>query len=279
MITSFQNERVKRVSRLRKGRYRRKSGLFVIDGARELSRAVSAGVEITELFHTAAKTNATDVEQEVLSAASVAAEVVEVTPAIMRKLCFGDRDEGFVAVARMPQRRLSELQLPDNPLLSIIEGIEKPGNLGAILRTADGAGFHGVIVIDGGTDLYNPNLIRASLGTVFSLQVCKADREELHSWLSERQFQIVTTIVETRQAYTEVDYRQSTAVVLGSEHAGLSDAWRDPSDAKGKSGQVWPVRIPMLGVADSLNVSAAAAVLFYEARRQRDFAQQQNTAE
>jgi TrmH family RNA methyltransferase len=151
--------------------------------------------------------------------------------------------------------------LPDNPLIGVIEGVEKPGNLGAVLRTADGAGLSALIVAEPGTDLLNPNVIRASLGTIFSVPVAVASTGEVLTWLRSRDISIIAARVQGSVDYTKADYTRPTAIALGSEARGLSDAWAELADAS--------VHIPMLGVADSLNVSATAAILFYEARRQR----------
>jgi TrmH family RNA methyltransferase len=165
-----------------------------------------------------------------------------------------------VLVVRIPERTLDDLVLPDDPLVVVTEDVEKPGNLGAILRTADAVAADAVIAA-GGTDLYNPNVIRASIGAVFSLQVAAATAAEVAAWLRSRGVRIVASRVDASRLHVEADLRESVALVLGSEAEGLSDAWRG-EDVEG-------IRLPMLGIADSLNVSAAAAVLLYEAWRQR----------
>jgi TrmH family RNA methyltransferase len=158
-------------------------------------------------------------------------------------------------------RTLEDLVLPPEPLIAVVEGVEKPGNLGAILRTADGAGLHAVIVAESATDLFNPNIIRASVGTVFAVPVSVASSGEVLTWLQARQIAVVAARVDGSVDYTDADYRGAVAIALGSEARGLSGAWAELARAS--------VRVPMLGVADSLNVSATAAVLFYEALRQR----------
>jgi RNA methyltransferase, TrmH family len=187
--------------------------------------------------------------------------MLNVSPQVFAKLAFGDRSDGVIVVAKSPQRQLSEIDLPAKAIVAILEGIEKPGNLGAILRSADAAGVNAVIVADGRTDLYNPNTIRASLGTVFRANVCEASTTDTIRWLMEKGLLIVAARPDARELYTEVDLRGGAALVLGSEAEGLSDAWR--------SANVTAVRLPMHGIADSLNVSTTAAVLFYEALRQR----------
>jgi TrmH family RNA methyltransferase len=165
-------------------------------------------------------------------------------------------------VAIPPDFGLADLVLPENPLVAIVEGVEKPGNLGAVIRSADGAGVSAVIVADQLTDLYNPNAIRASLGTVFTVPVCSAPTEEVLDWLRNREIPVFAAHVDGAESYAEVDLRPPAAIVLGAEAQGLSDAWG--------AADITPIQLPMLGVADSLNVSTAAAVLFYEALRQRE---------
>jgi TrmH family RNA methyltransferase len=177
------------------------------------------------------------------------------------KIAYGDRIDGLIAVAETRTHALSELDLPPEPLIAVIEGVEKPGNLGAILRTADGAGVDAVIVADTATDLFNPNIIRASIGTVFAVPVCVASSGDVLTWLQDRGIGIIAARVEGSVDYAAADYSGAVAIALGSEARGLSDAWGELARAS--------VRVPMRGVADSLNVSATAAILFYEAARQR----------
>lgn len=177
------------------------------------------------------------------------------------RLAYGDRLDGVVAVAETPLRTLPDLLLPPNPLVAVIEGVEKPGNLGAVLRTADGAGVNAVIVAESATDLFNPNIIRASLGAVFAVPVVVASSGDVLTWLQERGIAIIAARVDGSVDYLEADYGGAVAIALGSEARGLSDPWGELARAS--------VRVPMLGVADSLNVSVTAAVLFYEALRQR----------
>ena len=187
--------------------------------------------------------------------------MLRVTRPVMEKLAYGNRSAEVVAVAAAPQRSLKDIRLPSDALVLVLEGLEKPGNVGAIVRTADGAGAHAVVVTGAQTDLYNPNAIRASLGTTFTVPLSAATPEEAIAWCLEHKLQIIAARVDAAEDYTGVDYRRPTALVLGSEAAGLSAAW--------SSEAIRPVRLPMLGAADSLNVSATAAVLCYEARRQR----------
>jgi len=189
-----------------------------------------------------------------------AIELVEVGERAFSKVAFGDRSDGVLLVVGVPQRGLGDIALPAAPLVIVTEDVEKPGNLGAILRTADAVGADAVIAA-GGTDLYNPNVIRASVGTVFSMQAAAAPAADVLAWLRQAGIRIVATRVDAGPLHVDADLTGSVAVVLGSEAEGLSDTWTGP-DIEG-------VRLPMLGIADSLNVSAAAAVLAYEAWRQR----------
>jgi TrmH family RNA methyltransferase len=186
---------------------------------------------------------------------------LEVGPAVLARVAFGQRSDGVVAIVGTPVTALADLVLRPDPLVVVVEAIEKPGNLGAIIRTADGAGADAVIAAEPRTDLFNPNAIRASLGTIFALPVVAAPATETIDWLAAHGIRPVAARVDAPAAYTDIDLRGPLAIVLGSEAGGLSDAWTEA--------RVQPVAIPMHGTADSLNVSIAAAVLLYEARRQR----------
>jgi RNA methyltransferase, TrmH family len=260
-ITSTANPRLQAALRLRGRREREATGLTLVDGARESARAVAGGAKLREAFVSAQYC----VDEECVAALAAldaaGIQLWELGPDAFAKLAYGDRLDGIVSVAEVPPHRLTDLHLPPEPLIAVIEGIEKPGNLGAVLRTADGAGVSAVIVAEPGTDLLNPNVIRASLGTIFSVPVAVASTGEVLTWLRERSIRIIAARVQASVDYTHADYRGPTAIALGSEARGLSDAWAELADVS--------VRIPMLGVADSLNVSATAAVLFYEAMRQR----------
>ena len=260
-ITSLQNPRVKAAVRLRDHRHRQKQGRIRIDGARELLRALEAGVPIAEAFVCGALCQSDEARRVLAELGSSGTEILAVTEAVFDKLAFGDRADGVLGVAAMPQPTLADLTLPHNPLVAVLEGVEKPGNVGAVLRTGDAAGLSALVVADGRTDLYNPNAIRASLGTIFTLPVCTATAQETLDWLRQQGLAIYAARVDGSLLYTEVDLRGPAAIVLGSEAEGLTDLWT--------SDDVAPIRLPMLGAADSLNVSATAAVLFYEALRQR----------
>ena len=260
-ITSRQNARIKEAAKLRLARQRERQGRFVIDGARELLRAIDSGIEIVEGFIFEPRCHDAETKQAAAELTRSPAAVATVTEEVFEKLRFGERSGGVLAIARTPERSLAQLKLPAAPLVAVMEGIEKPGNVGAILRSADGAGVDAVVIADPRTDLFNPNAIRASLGTIFGANVCTATSVETQAWLRDLKIPIFAARPDATALYTEVDYRHGAAIVLGSEAEGLTDAWNgDAATAIG---------LPMRGIADSLNVSATAAVLFYEAQRQR----------
>jgi TrmH family RNA methyltransferase len=261
-LTSTHNPRFRMALALREGRERRAHGRILIDGSREIDRALRAGVSMLEAWVDEERMAFDHPTQNLVERlAEAGASVVKASSQLLGRLAYGDRDEGVVAVAATPVSTLRDIALPEQPLIGVIEGVEKPGNLGAILRTADGAGLSALIVADPSTDLFNPNVIRASLGTVFSVPTAVARSGDVLEWLQQQSIPIVAARVDGSVEYTEVDLSGPLAIALGSEARGLSDAWGELAEAS--------VRVPMLGVADSLNVSATAAVLFYEALRQR----------
>ena len=261
-ITSPQNPRVKAAAALRDRRDRQTTGRILIDGAREILRAIRSGVPVEELFVCEDLCRSEDCLAVLEEARRRRLPRVDVGERAFAKLAFGARAEGVVGVARAPSVGLDALRLPSDPLVVVLEGVEKPGNLGAVLRSADGAGADALIVAGGGTDLFNPNAIRASVGTIFHVPLAAAPTPDVLAWLRERGLRILAARVDGSRPYTDVDLTGGVAIVVGSEAEGLTDAW---------SGEdVEAVRLPMLGIADSLNVSVAAAVLLYEARRQRD---------
>jgi TrmH family RNA methyltransferase len=264
-ITSRQNQRVKDAAKLRDRRARERQGRFVIDGAREIARAVAAGVEILEAYQCEPLAHGDEAAATASELRRAAAAFAIVTDEVFEKLCFGDGRDGLVAVARTPRRGLADIALPPAPLVAVLEGVEKPGNVGAVLRSADGAGIDAVILADPRTDLFNPNTIRASL---FKPNVCVATAAEAIAWLRAAGVPMFAAkppaTAGPGQAavnYAGSDYRGGAAFVLGSEAAGLTSTWDDAA--------VTAIALPMHGMADSLNVSTTAAVLFYEARRQR----------
>jgi TrmH family RNA methyltransferase len=260
-ITSRQNARVKDAVKLRDRRQRERQGRFLIDGGREILRAIESGVEIAEAFICEPLLRDDEARQTAARLRELPADVATVTEEIFEKLAFGERASGLLTVAKTPAKGIVQLQLPPSPLIAVLEGVEKPGNAGAVLRSADGAGVDAVIVADPRSDLYNPNTIRASLGTVFNANVCAATSDETLTFLRGLKIPVLAARPDAELLYTDADYRAGAAIVLGSEAEGLSVKW----SAAGVTG----ISLPMRGIADSLNVSATAAVLFYEAQRQR----------
>lgn len=260
-ITSAANPRIRAASRLRDRRERTRSGLTLVDGVREVLRALDAGVQVVEAYvsDVLGDRDAGAVLLARLAAAGVRHTVIG--DAALDRLAFGDRNEGIVAIVRVPPVGLDRLRLPADPLVVVAEGVEKPGNLGAILRTADGAGADAVIAADPRTDAFNPNAIRASLGTIFAVPVAAASSEDAFGWLRARGIRPVAAVVDAPAAYWDADLTGPVAIVLGSEAEGVGEVWRVDG--------VERVSIPMAGAADSLNVSVAAAVIVFEARRQR----------
>ncbi len=261
-ITSLQNPRVKDAVRLRDRRHREKQGRMLIDGAREIARAFDGGLTLAEAFVCPALCRTAEVRQLVDRLTESGVEILEVSGPVFEKLAFGQRAEGVLGVATLPRPGIGQLVLPPQPLVAVLEGVEKPGNVGAALRSADGAGLDAVILADPRTDLYNPAAIRASLGTIFTVPVCVATAAETVEWLRRQELAVYAARVDATAPYSQVDFRCPSAIVLGSEAEGLTDVWSELG--------ITGIRLPMLGAADSLNVSAAAAVLFYEARRQRE---------
>lgn len=260
MITSPKNPRVRVAADLRERRARDEAGRTLVDGARELDRALIGGAAVETVFVDEAGLTASGSET-VARAGAAGAEIVPVSAAVLARLAYGDRAEGLVAVVAIPDQSLAALDLGSDPLVVVLEAVEKPGNLGAVLRSADAAGAEAVIVADPRTDLFNPNAIRASLGTIFALPVAAGTSAEVRAWLDEGEIAVVAARVGSSVPYTDADLRGPVALVLGSEADGLTDAWTGD--------RVTSVALPMHGVGDSLNVSITAAVLLYEARRQR----------
>lgn len=281
VITSVQNPRVKAVVALQqKSAERRRTGLFVVEGRREVEHCVEMGLEVVEVFvceelggwscdnvaanRTEGMKEAKEVEgmkgvKEVEGMRGV--KVAEVTRGVYEKMAYRGGTEGVMAVVKSKERRLDELDLNENPLIVVVERVEKPGNLGAILRSADAAGADAVVVCDPLTDLWNPNLIRSSIGAVFTVPCMTCGSEECIEFLKAHGIQILTAQLQDSELYYDTDMRRGTAIVMGTEATGLTDVWREAADAH--------IRIPMLGRLDSLNVSVSAAILLYEAVRQR----------
>ena len=253
IITSVQNARVKHVVALQqKSSLRREEGLFIVEGQREIEHCIECGYEVMELFTVDGLQFTGD-----YPATTVSRQVYE-------KMAYRGSTEGIIAVVKCKDHALSHLSpltSHHSPLIIVLERVEKPGNLGAILRSADAANVDAVIVCDPLTDLYNPNLIRASIGAIFTVPVAVCSSQECINFLKERKIKILTAQLQDSYEYYDYDMCQATAIVMGTESTGLTQQWRDAADAH--------IRIPMLGHLDSLNVSVSAAILMFEAVRQR----------
>lgn len=257
-ITSIQNPKIKRLLALQqKSSERRKAGLFVVEGRRELMHCLEAGFQVDSVFWCPAVETGT----EPMPSLPADTRLFEVSKDVYEKMAYRGSTEGVMAEVRTRPLALSDLTLPERPLVVVLERVEKPGNLGAILRSADAAGVSAVIVCDPLTDLYNPNLIRSSVGALFSVPCVACSSEACISFLKAKGIQILTAQLQDSSLYYDIDMRRPTAVVMGTEATGLTDQWRQAADAH--------IRIPMLGRIDSLNVSVSAAILMYEAVRQR----------
>jgi len=260
-ITSTTNPRIKEVVKLRDRKYRQESGLTVIDGVREISRAFHAGTDLVSLFFCEERLpdDAARQLRDDLTAGKV--EMIEVTLPVFEKIAFGERKEGLLAVCRPLLSSWEVLKDVERPFVVVLEHVEKPGNLGAVLRSCDGAGVDVLVISETKTDVFNPNVIRASLGTVFTVPVIQAEQKEVLGFLREHNIRIAATTPGAQALYDAQDLRLPLAVVLGSEQDGLKDFWLKESDVQ--------VKVPMLGQADSLNVSNTAAILVYEVLRQQ----------
>ncbi len=261
VLTSTANPRIRSAVALRERRARDRAGLTLVDGARELRRAIDAGVTIEEAFICEPLLGGTDARAALDQLRARGTTIQSVSETVLARLAFGDRAEGMVAVVRIPSLDLRELVLPTDPLVVVIEGVEKPGNVGAVLRSVDGSGADALVAAEARTDLFNPNAIRASAGTIFSVPLAAASTPATLAWLEGMGLRIIAARVDADRLYTAADLTGPLAIVLGAEVDGLSGAWTGPN--------VEAVRLPMLGIADSLNISVSAAILLYEARRQR----------
>jgi TrmH family RNA methyltransferase len=260
-ITSLTNPRVKAAVRLRDRREREATGLTIVDGAREILRALDAGIRVETVFLAEDAIRTPDAH-EAADRLRHRPATIAVSAAVLAKVAYGERSDGIVAIVETPRLALADLVIGHDPLIVVVEGVEKPGNLGAVLRTADGAGAAAVIAADPRTDPFNPNAIRASLGTIFAVPVVAASSTEAIAWLVDHGIRPVAAIVDAATDYSAVDLCGPLAIVLGSEANGLTAAWRDS--------RVTPIAIPMHGIADSLNVSVATAIVLFEAVRQRN---------
>jgi TrmH family RNA methyltransferase len=260
-ITSLQNPRVKQLVKLRERRDRDEAGLFLVEGYREIRRALEKGVRPKELYFSREWFLGENEPALIEQAQQAGAQVFELSKDAFAKVAYRERPDGLLAVAPQWRRGLDDLTLAANPFLLVVESIEKPGNLGTILRSADAAGCDAVIVCDAVTDIFNPNVVRASTGVLFSVPVVVAESQAVHAWLKTKGIRTAATTPHTDNLYTQTDLRGPLAVVMGSEQYGLSDFWMKGADVL--------VRIPMAGQADSLNVAMATIITLFEAVRQR----------
>ena len=261
MITSPTNPKVKRLVRLRSRRHRDSEGSFLIEGYRELGRAADAGIRIEEIYVCDRLFLGTNEPKLVDRIVMSGARYHRMAPDPFRKAAYRDRPEGLLAVAPQFDTGLERIRLPPDPLLLVMESIEKPGNLGTMLRTADAAGVSAVIVADPTTDPFNPNVVRASLGCLFTVPLAVSTADDAIRWMAEHGIRALVTTPSTRDLYWNADYSGAVAVVVGSEQYGLSETWLD---------ERFPMaRIPMSGSADSLNAATAAALVLFEALRRR----------
>lgn len=274
-ISSLQNPKIKFAVSLQKASVRRKEGLFLIEGLREIRFAMLAGYKFHTLFFCPGISGKSDTVssadshgrysdvRKVLDILTGQAQIIEASSNVFRKLAYREGSYGLVAIAEQKRISFSDLRLSSNPLLLAAESVEKPGNLGAMLRTADSAGVDAVLLCNSGTDLYNPNVVRSSLGTIFTIPVICCSSEEAMNWLKSMHIKIFTTALIASRPYHLEDFRGSSAIVVGAEATGVTLVWKENSDAN--------IIIPMFGEVDSMNVSAATSIILYEALRQRGF--------
>ncbi|MBS0621076.1 MAG: RNA methyltransferase [Verrucomicrobia bacterium] len=260
-ITSLHNPKIKDAIKLNDRRARNETGLFLIEGYRELRRAVDGGVAIRTLFICPPFFLGSNEEALIEEIKRQGASIFVCTKAVFEKLSYRDRPDGLVAVGVQMRLTLADIQKKKDPFYIIAESIEKPGNLGTILRSADAAGVDAVIVCDRCTDIYNPNVVRASVGTLFTIPVIEAEGTEALDYLEASQVKIVAATPSATEEFTQVDLTGGVAICVGTEQLGLTKLWMLSANTQ--------VRIPMLGVADSLNVATATTLLLYEVVRQR----------
>ena len=261
-IQSVQNNRIKNIQKLFiKSKERKEQNLFVIEGARELHFALACSYVLDSVFicpELFSKTDYPEIREEIN-----AFNFFEVSSSVFQKIAYREHSDGILALAKPKPHTLNDLNLPDNPFIIVLEAVEKPGNLGAILRTADAAKVDAVVVCDPLTDIYNPNVIRSSVGCVFTVQSAVANQSAVFSFLKKNRIRILAAELQASQWYQDTDFTQACALIMGTEAEGLTGFWINNADAR--------IKIPMRGKIDSLNVSVSTAVLTFEAMRQRGF--------
>ncbi|WNM18758.1 TrmH family RNA methyltransferase [Flavobacterium capsici] len=261
-ITSSQNPFIKSLVLLQeKAKARKQSGMFLIEGIREIELALKGKYQLVTLLFVPELFDETNVKKLVNNNSEI--EIIEISREVYQKLAYRDTTEGIIAVAKTKSHLLTELQLPENPLLLVMESIEKPGNIGAMLRTCDAANIDAVLVADAKTDLYNPNMVRSSVGCLFTNQIAVGTTEEIIEYLQKNNINFYSATLQNSTSYHTQDYTKPSALVVGTEATGLSKPWREKAKQN--------IIIPMQGEIDSMNVSVAAAILLFEAKRQRGF--------
>jgi len=261
-ITSLQNPLIKNVLLIgEKSRERKQQDLFIIEGLREFNLAVSAGFLIQSVFFCPEFLPPDEVRRILDN--SVNSRFFEVSAQVYNRMAYRNDAEGVIALARPKYYGLSDLNLSANPLILILEAVEKPGNLGAVLRTADAANLDAVIICDPHTDVYNPNAVRSSIGCIFTVPIAASSTQETLDWLGSKKITSYATSLSAVQFYHNCDFRGPTAFIMGTESTGLSEQWLKKA--------AHAIKIPMNGKIDSMNVSVSAAIVVFEARRQRDF--------
>ncbi|HUH50859.1 MAG TPA: RNA methyltransferase [Flavobacterium sp.] len=259
-IESLQNQLIKHLIQLQaKSKTRKQTQTFLIEGLREISLALKGGYRLNTILFCADILS----EREIRTIVSGDTECIEISAEVYKKLAYRDTTEGVLAVAQIKSLALSDLKLSDNPLIIVAEGIEKPGNLGAILRTADAANLDAVLIANPKSDMYNPNVVRASVGCLFTTTIGVGTTAEIAAYLKQNNINIYCATLQEAVGYHTLDYTKPTALVVGTEATGVTDEFRALADQN--------IIIPMQGVIDSMNVSVAASVLIFEAKRQRDF--------
>lgn len=260
-ITSLQNTRIKNIVKLGKAKERKDQNLFILEGARELTLALSVGYKPDSVFvcpELFAKTDYPHVLDSITEDL-----IYEVSQQVFEKVAYREGSDGLIALMKPKQHSLVDLSIKNNPFIIILEAVEKPGNLGAILRTADAAQVDAVIVCDPQTDVYNPNAIRSSVGCIFTVPVAVCSSTEALAWLKQQGITSYAAELQASEWYQDVNYTTPSAIVMGTEADGLTDFWLNNADKR--------IKIPMRGKIDSLNVSVSTAVITFEAMRQRGF--------
>lgn len=261
-ISSFQNPRIKNLQKLlSKNKERKSQNIVLFEGARELMLALKAGYVVDSIYvcpELFSKTEYPDVLNDIPEN-----KLTEVTEDIFEKLAYREGSDGLLTLAKPKQHTLNDIKLSENPFIIVLEAVEKPGNLGAILRTADAAKVDAVIICDPLSDLYNPNVIRSSVGCIFTVQTAVCSSEEALEWLKSKNIHSYAAELKASSWYQETDFTKPSAIIMGTEADGLTDFWLDNSDGR--------IKIPMRGEIDSLNVSVSTAVIVFEAMRQRGF--------